>query len=66
MVAGRRFCLDGGVRLSYGSTEKPMETCHALMDGLGTWVMAGVGLVWLLLLTFLTLAIAALVKHLRQ
>jgi hypothetical protein len=36
-----------------------------MMDGMG-WMMAGMGLVWLLVLILLVLGIAALVKHLRR
>lgn len=43
-----------------------METCQMMMDGMGGWLMAGVGLVWILVLAVLILAIAALVKYLRK
>ncbi len=36
-----------------------------MMDGMG-WMMAGMGLVWLLVLILLVLGIAALVKYLRR
>ena len=35
------------------------------MEGMG-WMMAGMGLVWLLILIVLVLAIAALIKFLRR
>ena len=36
-----------------------------MMDGMG-WMMAGMGLFWLLILVVLVLAAAALVKYLRS
>jgi hypothetical protein len=35
------------------------------MDGMG-WMMAGMGLIWLLAVVLLVLGIAALVKYLRR
>lgn len=37
-----------------------------MMGGTGAWMMAGIGLVWILVLVVLVLAIAALVKYLRK
>ncbi|MFC4172858.1 hypothetical protein ACFOYU_12400 [Microvirga sp. GCM10011540] len=36
-----------------------------MMDGMG-WMMAGMGLVWLLVVILLVLGVAALVKYLRR
>jgi hypothetical protein len=36
-----------------------------MMDGMG-WVMAGVGVIWVLIVILLVLGIAALVKFLRS
>lgn len=36
-----------------------------MTDGMG-WMVAGMGLVWLLIVTLLVLGIAALVKYLRH
>jgi hypothetical protein len=38
----------------------------SMMDGGMGWMMAGMGLVWLLVLVLLILGIAALVKYLRH
>lgn len=35
------------------------------MEGMG-WMMGGMGLIWLLVLVFLALGIAALIKYLRS
>ena len=43
-----------------------MGMCQMMMDGMGGWLMGGVGLVWILILVVLVLAIAALVKYLRK
>lgn len=55
----------GGSWLNCSETVEHM--CEMMMGGTGGWMMmAGMGLVWILVLVVLVLAIAALVKYLRK
>ncbi len=44
----------------------PMHGCPMMMGAHGTWMMVGMGIIWLLTIAILLLGIAALIKYLRS